>query len=284
MASGSAAHRNARRAPQSRRSAITALLTGLLALAPGASLAGSDVAPQFRASVYAWLPDVAGQTTFPAAGGGSDVNIDAAALMDKLELTFMGSLSAQWDRWGVFADALFLALGDSRTTTRGLSIGDTPLPADVSAATALDLDGWIWTLAGSYRRATPANATHEVFAGVRFIDAKQALDWQLTGNVGPLPPAVRAGAAAVSLTGVDAITGLRGAWRSGDGRWFAPYYLDLGSGDSRLTWQAIGGVGRAFAWGEVTLAWRHLEYDLDANEQISRIKFSGPALAASFRW
>lgn len=265
------------------RSCVAVLLAGVMLLAPAAAHAEPDP-PRFRAVVYAWLPAVGGQTTFPEAGGGSDVVIDASVLMDKLELTFMGMLSAEWGRWGVFADTLFLALGDSRTTTRGLSIGDTPLPADVSATTALDLDGWIWTLAGSYQLAARPRSTHQLFAGARIIDATQELDWQLTGNVGPLPPAERAGAVEVKLTGIDAIAGLRGEWRMGDDRWFVPYHLDVGTGDSRLTWQAFAGIGRAFAWGEVTLAWRHLEYDLDANEQIADIEFSGPAIAAAFRW
>jgi len=30
-------------------------------------------------------------------------------------------------------------------------------------------------------------------------------------------------------------------------KWFVPYYLDVGTGESDLTWQAMGGIGYSLA-------------------------------------
>ena len=55
-----------------------------------------------------------------------------------------------------------------------------------------------------------------------------------------------------------------------------PYYVDVGTGDSDLTWQAIGGIGYAFSWGEVLAAWRYIDYKFNGNK-IQDINFNGPA-------
>ena len=62
----------------------------------------------------------------------------------------------------------------------------------------------------------------------------------------------------------DAIAGVRGRVRLGDGAWFAPYAIDVGLGSSKLTVQGLAGVGYAFRWGDLLLVWRHLrEHDPD---------------------
>jgi hypothetical protein len=46
---------------------------------------------------------------------------------------------------------------------------------------------------------------------------------------------------------------------------FVPYYLDVGTGDSKLTWQGIAGLGYAFSWAEVIGTWRYLDYRFSAH-------------------
>ena len=62
------------------------------------------------------------------------------------------------------------------------------------------------------------------------------------------------------------------------------YYADVGAGDSKLTWQAIAGVGYAFRWGEVLGVWRHLDYQAKSGRAIESVSFSGPAVAAVWHW
>jgi len=69
-----------------------------------------------------------------------------------------------------------------------------------------------------------------------------------------------------------------------DRKWAVPYYLDVGTGDSDFTWQGVLGLSYGFHWGDVSLVWRYLSYDLKSNAAIADMNFSGPALGATFRW
>ena len=66
--------------------------------------------------------------------------------------------------------------------------------------------------------------------------------------------------------------------------WYVPYYLDVGTGDSDLTWQGMVGVGYSFDSVELTGVWRYLDYDLGDNTPITSIDFNGPALGVTFRF
>jgi hypothetical protein len=78
--------------------------------------------------------------------------------------------------------------------------------------------------------------------------------------------------------------GLRGRSNIGSGGWFIPYHLDVGGGDSKLTWQAAGGVGYTYKWGDVRLVYRHLSYEQSGNKLVQDLSFSGPALGARFQF
>jgi hypothetical protein len=58
--------------------------------------------------------------------------------------------------------------------------------------------------------------------------------------------------------------------------------VDVGTGESKLTWQAAGGLGYAFSWGEVSLLWRYLAYDFKSGNPQQELNFNGPMLGATF--
>ena len=63
-----------------------------------------------------------------------------------------------------------------------------------------------------------------------------------------------------------------------------PYYADVGTGESQLTWQVYGGLGYQFSWGEVFAVWRYLDYNFKSGSAIKDINFNGPAIGVGFRW
>ena len=69
-----------------------------------------------------------------------------------------------------------------------------------------------------------------------------------------------------------------------DDRWFIPYYVDVGTGDSDLTWQGIIGGGYAFDWGDVQAVWRYLDYDLPSKQEIQSANFNGAAIGVTFHF
>jgi len=69
----------------------------------------------------------------------------------------------------------------------------------------------------------------------------------------------------------------------GEGPWYMPYYLDVGTGSSNWTWQALLGVGYAFDWGDVNLSIRSLSYDFNGKNDAD-LRMTGLTLGAAFRW
>jgi len=81
------------------------------------------------------------------------------------------------------------------------------------------------------------------------------------------------------------VVGLKGRAYFGDERkWFIPYYVDVGAGQSQLTWQVSAGVGYQFDWGSVLATWRYLDYDFDSDSKIESLSLNGPTIGVAFSW
>ena len=48
---------------------------------------------QFVATIYAWLPDIGGNTQLPLGGGGT-IDVDVSTILDHLKMTAMGSFES----------------------------------------------------------------------------------------------------------------------------------------------------------------------------------------------
>lgn len=265
--------------------ALASATLGLGALMPARATA-QEISDDwtFAATLYAWLPDIAGNTTF-GPGGGTAISVDVETILDNLEMGGQGAFSVQKGHWGAYTDLMYLGVGASKSQTRELTVGGRPLPAAVTAATKLDLDTLIWTVGGSYRIVASPDATFDVLAGFRLADMETTLEWQFTGNFGPIVAPPQSGTSKSAADQLDGIVGVKGRLALGaDHKWVVPFYLDVGTGDSELTWQALLGVGYAFGWGDLNVAWRYLDYDLESGAPIADMNFSGPALGATFRW
>jgi len=239
---------------------------------------------RFGAGINGFLPDVGLKTTLPD-GSSTDVNIDIGTILDHMKMAFAGVGEAQKGRWGAFTDVLYMDLGGAPSKTRNFTLGSGSLPADVSSKVTVDMKAMIWTFAGSYRALASPRSALDVFAGARLFDVKVNQDWRLTGDIGPIPLPDRSGRSATSTSLWDAIIGVKGRFALGvDPTWFVPCYLDVGTGDSELTWQILGGIGYAFNWGDVTATWRYLDYQSGASTGIVGENMSGPQIAYAFRW
>jgi hypothetical protein len=111
------------------------------------------------------------------------------------------------------------------------------------------------------------------------------LDWTLNGNVGSIPAPGRAGTSETRHSYIDGIVGIKGRSAFGTHRkWFAPYYVDVGTGDSDLTWQVMAGLGYAFKWGDLISGWRYVDYKFKSDSPNESESFNGPFLGAAFHW
>lgn len=262
-------------------------MLGIAGLAASPAHAQEDTGSsgwQFAATLYGWLPDIGGQTELPLGAGGT-IDVDVSTIFDHLKMTGMGSFEVSHGHWGAFTDFVYLDVGDSNSHTRSLSINDVPLPASVTAAADFDLKSTIWTLAALYRIVPSGEPTFDVLVGARLAHLEQNLEWTFSGTFGSITPPPTTGSANASVDQWDGIVGGKGRIALGASqKWAVPYYFDIGTGDSDLTWQAELALTYSFGWGDIGVAWRYLEYDLQSDGPIEQLNFNGPAAGAIFRW
>jgi hypothetical protein len=241
---------------------------------------------KFEASINVWLPSISGQTSFPPSGGGPSVDVSTEDIVNAIKMAFMGSLDVKKGEWGAFTDVAYVDLGDSVSGTRDFSLGQSGAPTGLYANLGFDLKATAWTIAGTYNIVATPQSSLDVLAGTRLFHIKQSLQYQLNGTVGPgvlLPP--RMGSGETDDSNWDAVIGFKGRVHFGIAKkWFIPYYLDLGAGESQFTWQAQVGAGYQFCWGSVSTIWRYLDYKLKSPNSLESVSFNGPAFIASFRW
>jgi hypothetical protein len=227
---------------------------------------------------------VSGTAVLPGRGA-TTIEADADTLLRNLEFGFMGSFEATKGRWGAFTDVMVFDVANSRTGTGTLTVSGIALPPGVSAQASLDIETTVWTLAGLYRAVDTPEAAVDVLAGGRMLELRTELGWDFSHAFGPFVGPGRSGSSEARRTNWDAIVGVKGRLRfGGERRWFVPYYVDVGAGQSDRTWQATAGLGYAFDWGEAVIAWRHLDYRFAASDRMQDLAFDGPAVGVAIRW
>jgi hypothetical protein len=259
---------------------------GALALAGACTVAQAQLKAdewRFAAAIYGYFPSLKSETQFPTGRGGPTIDVSGGTLVDNLKMAFMGSFSAQKGQWGVYTDLFYSSVGaDNRGLITLPSLNGQPNL--VPSALSLNVKTTIWTLAGSYAFADAPSYTANLLVGTRLLAVDQSLDWQFlvpspNGLVAPL------GRSEVSASNWDAIVGVNGRYRFGDAnQWIVPYYADIGTGNSKFTWQAMLGLGYGFKWGEVGVAWRYIDYDFKSDRALQTMSFNGPLVGARFTW
>jgi hypothetical protein len=238
----------------------------------------------WRATLYAWLPSLGGETSFPPGGDGPPIDVSVETILDSLNFVFMGAFEGRRGAWGFATDVIYLDLGAHDEATRDFGIGAV-IPATVDADLRLDMTAWVWSLVGTYAVVQQDRLTVDLLAGTRMLDLEENLKWQFNGDISGLPIVERTGNSHAENTQWDAIVGVKGKLAFGDeGHWYVPYYLDVGAGESDLTWQGMTGLGYSFESVDVTAVWRYLDYDLGESTPIKAIDLGGAALGVSFRF
>lgn len=246
-------------------------LAAALLLASGTAAASDDW--EFGATLYLWAAGIQGET---AGGGEFDVGFDT--LLDNLNMAFMGAVEVRRGPWSALADVVYLNVGgdDSASVEVPMAPGSS-VAVDVDAA--VKTRGWAINLLGAYTVYANERGSLDVLAGARYLELKVGFDLGL--DLAGQYRVTRS--RSVLGTAWNGVVGVKGQVRLNDG-WYLPYYADIGTGDSKLTWQLFGGVGYAFRWGEVALVYRHAAWNFDSDAPLDDVNFSGPAAAVTWRF
>ena len=267
---------------------ISALVASSLAIA------GGDIAPiveeaevaevvgesgfQQRILIYGWVPSLSGSLNYDLPGSGDQVSVDASKLIDALQMVFMGTYEIRKDKWSFTADAIYLDLAQSDAQAATAPIGPGNLQVAVGAEQSMT--ALILGFAGGYNMIQTDKLSLDLTVGARYLSLDVGVDLQING---PLPPQLPSLNLAKSVEIWDAVVGFKGNYRYNE-KWFSPYYADIGTGDSDLTWQAMVGIGYTYSWGDILLAYRHLSYDQGDGGLVQDLELSGPAIAVNFRF
>jgi hypothetical protein len=246
---------------------------------------------KFSITPYLWLPNINGTLKYdipPGSGGSPEVEAGPNDYLQNFQGLMLLSGEVRKDRWSVFTDIIYLSFAKEKSQVKEINFGGDLVSSGLNLATSSWLRGMNLTLGVGYAVKTGKAAPVDVFGGLRYFDLSAGTDWQLTATVsGPTNTSQTfpaSGSISKSTPLLDGIIGVKGRYQLGESLWSIPYYLDIGAGSSKLTYQWMLGIAYSFRWGDVTLAYRDLYFDQADDKFVQNLKFSGPALGATFRF
>ncbi|HEX4014923.1 MAG TPA: hypothetical protein VHX17_13690 [Candidatus Cybelea sp.] len=253
-----------------------------------------DGATHVTLAPYIWGPTINANYQFsvPAIVGsrpahliGGSVQVTPQQYLTKLNSAGMLGLEVRKGDFSLFGDAIYLNASASASAFSTIQVGRQGrivIPATFS--TDAHLSATMWELAAGYTFAHGHNADLGGFMGIRQFPVNLSISYNATiGRRGLIAPS---GTVSSSELTSDVVVGLRGRAFLGNGRWYLPYYADVGSGltINNQTWEAMGGAGYEFAHGQTLLAtYRTLNYNgFPPNQHVQHLSMAGPLLGYTF--
>jgi len=222
------------------------------------------------ANLYLWMPTIGGEST-----SGDTIEVTFDDLVKSLEFGVMGGIDARHGRWHLTTDVMYMKLDDENDGKITVPDGGG-LKADAN----MKLQSWIVTPAAGYALVNDVGqCVFEVLAGVRYLWMKPELELEISDRLNQRN-------ITISDSGEvwDFIVGIRGMLNIEE-NWYAQYLLDMGTGDSTFTWQAMGGIGyRVSKVVDVVAAWRYLYWKFDDNKVLDNLYINGPLIGAKVRF
>jgi hypothetical protein len=138
-------------------------------------------------------------------------------------------------------------------------------------------------VAGEYRVVSDPAWTVDLLAGARLPDVKTTLGFSIDGELGPVALPGRSGSKEVSDSLWDGIVGVKGRCTfTDDRRWFLPFYLDVGTGQTKLAWQAVAGTGYGFQWGDLVAKYRYVDWNAKSRTPVESLSLGGLMIGATW--
>ena len=243
-----------------------------------AAAAGDSDQWEYDATIYMWGAGIDATTNT-----GADVDISFNDILDDLDMTFMGSFGAHKGKWSLLVDAIYLDISQNNGGSETIPVLGGAFTINRTVDVDVGMKAWITTFGGAYNVVDNDRATLDLVGGARYFWLDVDLKLDLSAAGGPLMTSVQR-KVSDSDDVWDGIIGARGRINLNNKNWYIPYYADVGTGESDLTWQALAGIGYTFRWGDVLLAYRYLDYNFKSDFLMEDMNISGPALGASFRF
>src|SRR5579862_6271644 len=204
--------RSARARRPATRCAVGVLVAFVAVMLSKPAAAAEQGTDPWVFEVYATLfvpSSVTGLNEFPPGASSPPGSSDVGVSDDLVDLrdTFIGGFTARHERWGLYTYLIYVDLQGTRTGSNVINIDGHPLSATTAASARLGIRDTYALVAGTYRLVTNPNRPLDVLLGARIFSQHRTLDWQLSGNVGSVPPSEISGTRSISQSGADAILG-----------------------------------------------------------------------------
>jgi len=262
--------------------------------AAGAGAGRADVIPavspaepgrwSFSISPYLWMASVKTSGSFTPAGMGRTISADVhqsfGDIFKDLNFAIMSGAEARRGLFSLQLDAMYINLLQKESGVRSVS-GPQGLEVPINTGGKLKLKETMATVTGGYDIVRNDRGFVQLFGGFRYLGLRSTLDWNFQGPLGNL---ARVGSVDSQADIWNGVAGLRGEHALGEGPWKAIYYIDVGAGGSRLTWQALAQVAYVRPWGDIDFGWRTLEFSQGAQNSTADLRMSGPILTLRFRF
>ena len=231
--------------------------------------AGGDIVPvepvieavpvsawETSASIYMWGAGISGETA-----NDGEIDVSFSDILDNLDMGFMGILRTQKGKWGIESDFVYLKIGsdlDNNTLINKFS-----------------LKTWIVTPIVTYQVVDSGQLNLHLLAGGRYLYMKPSI----TGFLGVQRD--------TSGNLWDGIIGVKGTYDLNE-KWFMPFHLDVGTGDTDVTWQAFAGIGYKYENFDLIAGYRYLDWSFDdsspGGQIFNDLTIDGPVIGAKFRF
>lgn len=272
------------------------LLASLTSNGVQAQVVGGEVSPgwSYQLVPYLWLPSIDLTAKHPVPGGGiatTTVSESPGQYIPTINIGFMGAGEVRYSRFSVLTDVVYSNNSTTASKLTSVDFAGASVPFTGSLATSVSgrTQSTIWTFAGGYTAAYGQWGNVDIIGGFRLLAVNDRTDFSLSAAVIAPDGTValsRFGGLSVSRNLWNGVGGVRGriylakSRLMSGGRFFVPFYFDVGGGGVNVTWQVFSGIGYQTRRLGVTLGYRYLAFD-NGSAAISHLGFGGPILIAN---
>ena len=221
--------------------------------------------------IYGWLPSLNGSMEFSVPGNPGEPDQSAESdFLDNIDAVFMASYTLKKDKWSFLADYLYLSASDSNEGS--VSLPPTLNRPAVNVASSTELTTWLLSLYGGYNVVDTGGITLDVIGGIRYLSFEVDVAFAINDRYISLSPSIEL---------YDGVIGINSQIEINE-NWYGSCLIDIGGGDSELTYQAMAGVGYRFGWGDIIASYRYLHYEKDG--LIQEFNLYGPKVGVVFHF
>lgn len=249
--------------------AIAALLLGNTLSAAAQQAPGTSADSwEFTLTPYLWGAGQSGSVRIGQRLPALNVDASFSDILSNIDWGAMGLFEARKDRWGVLVDTFYVQLSKTSQPLLDGALGTAKLTGSNAIVEA----------AGAYRLAQGRTGWIDVLGGLRYF----SLDGKLALSSSIVLPAGRQESSNQDWT--DVFVGVRARQPLG-AAWSALEYLDIGTGGSSYSYQAIVGLGWDVSKAiGVEFGFRLLAEDYSKQSLLYNVRTGGPYLGAAIRF